>query len=358
MEKFAELFRFSGEKRMNSTIYLPKPVYFAAHASVVGKHEKDGPLGGDFDLTDKTGTDKFGAETWESSEGEMQRLALSEAMKKASLTDADISMIFAGDLQNQCVGSAYGLLGFDVPFCGLYGACSTSAEGLILASLISSAYGITTAAVASSHNCVAERQFRYPVEYGGQRSPTSQWTVTGAGAFILSPDEKYASAPHITEVLPGRSFDRGINDLNNMGAAMAPAAVDTLCRYFNETGTSPDDFDLIVTGDLGAEGSRILCEFMSAAGFDIRSRHCDCGLLIYDREGTDKHAGGSGCGCSASVLSASVLPRLGKDLHNILFTATGAMMSPASVQQGNSIPAICHLLRICTPERNKNGQNN
>lgn len=342
---------------MKSTIYLPRPVYFVAHASVAGKHENDGPLGGGFDITDPTDTDKFGAETWESAEGEMQRLALSSALKKADLSDADVSLVFAGDLQNQCVGSAYGLLGFDIPYCGLYGACSTSAEGLLLSSLISSAYGLTTAAVASSHNCAAERQFRYPVEYGGQRSPTSQWTVTGAGAFILSSDESYVASPCVTEVLPGRSFDRGINDLNNMGAAMAPAAVDTLCRYFDETGHAPDDFDLIVTGDLGAEGSRILCEFMSAAGHDIRSRHCDCGLLIYDRDGSDKHAGGSGCGCSAAVLSASLLPRMGTELHDILFTATGAMMSPASVQQGNSIPAICHLLRICTPERSKNGQN-
>lgn len=342
---------------MVSTIKLPRPVMFASHASAAGKHENDGPLGGLFDVTDATDTDKFGADTWESAEGEMSRMALSAAMKKASLTDADLSAVFAGDLQNQCVGSAYGLLGFDVPYFGLYGACSTAAEGLILAALVSSAYGLTAAAVASSHNCAAERQFRYPVEYGGQRAPTSQWTVTGAGAFILSADEKYCSSACITEVLPGRSIDRGINDLNNMGAAMAPAAVDTLCRYFDETGHSPDDFDLIVTGDLGAEGSRILCEFMAASGRDIRSRHCDCGLVIYDREGSDKHAGGSGCGCSASVLSASILPRMGHDLHDILFTATGAMMSPASVQQGNNIPGICHLLRICTHERSKNGQN-
>ena len=336
---------------MRSTIKLSRDVYIIASASVVGKHEDDGPLGGRFDVTDETGTDEFGAKTWESAEGEMQRLALSEALRKASMTDAELAAIFAGDLQNQCVGSAYGLLGFDAPYFGLYGACSTCAEGLILASLISSAYGLTTAAVASSHNCAAERQFRYPVEYGGQRAPTAQWTVTGAGAFVLSADEKHRGSPKITEVLPGRSIDRGINDLNNMGAAMAPAAIDTLCRYFDETGRSPDSFDMIVTGDLGAEGSRILTEFLSAAGHDVSSRHADCGLMIYDREKSDKHSGGSGCGCSASVLSASILPRMGVDLHDILFMATGALMSPASVQQGNSIPGICHLLRICADKR-------
>ncbi len=328
---------------MKSLLKLPRPVGFVSYASVGGKNESEGPLGGGFDLTDETGTDKFGQDTWEMSESELQRLAVSKALEKAGMCDTDLYALFAGDLQNQCVGSAYGTVGFDVPYFGLYGACSTSVEGLILASLVASAYGVPTASVASSHNCAAERQFRSPIEYGGQRAPTSQWTVTGAGAFVLSAD---ASAPRITEIMPGRSIDRGINDLNNMGAAMAPAAIDTLTRYFDESGTSPDDFDLIVTGDLGAEGSRILCEFMADAKRDIASVHCDCGLMIYDREGTDRHSGGSGCGCSASVLASHLLPRMGKDLHRILFTATGAMMSPASVWQGNSIPGICHLICI------------
>ncbi len=332
---------------MKSRIILPRPVAFISHASVAGRHETDGPIGG-FDVTDETGTDKFGCETWESAEGEMQRLALSAALGKSFLREDDIYALFAGDLQNQCVASAYGLADFDIPYFGLYGACSTAAEGLILASLVASAYGVTTAAVASSHNCAAERQFRSPVEYGGQRAPTAQWTVTGAGAFILSAkgSTEICLSPAVTEVLPGRTVDRGISDLSNMGAAMAPAAFDTLTRFFDESGTSPDDFDLILTGDLGAEGGRILCEFMSASGRDIRAVYADCGLMIYDREGTDKHAGGSGCGCSASVLSAAILPRMGRDLHDVLFMATGAMMSPASVWQGETIPSICHLLRI------------
>ncbi len=329
-----------------SIIRLPRRVYIAGAASVAGANEEAGPFGGLYDVTDATGTDRFGKDTWEVAEGEMQRLALTAALAKSGLCESDIYAIFSGDLQNQCVGSNYGLLDFDVPFFGLYGACSTSAEGLILASLISSAYGVNAATAASSHNSAAERQFRYPIEYGGQRAPTAQWTVTGAGAFVLS-TEKREGEPFITEVLPGRSIDKGINDLNNMGAAMAPAAVDTLTRYFKESGTAPADFDLIVTGDLGYEGSRILKEFMADGGYNIAPRHVDCGLLIYDREKSDKHAGGSGCGCSAAVLAAYILPRMRRGkLHRILFMATGALMSPASVWQGNNIPGICHLLRI------------
>lgn len=337
---------------MNSIINLSRPVYILSSASVAGANEEKGPLGGTFDVTDETQTDGFGKKTWEESEGEMQRLALETALLKAKLSESDICAVFAGDLQNQCVGSNYGLLDFDIPFFGLYGACSTCAEGLILASLLSSGYGKVTAVVASSHNCAAERQFRFPIEYGGQRAPTAQWTVTGAGAFILSPEKNGAeSLPYIADVLPGRSIDRGINDLNNMGAAMAPAAIDTLKRYFDESGRDADSFDMILTGDLGAEGSRILKDFMQANGYSIGEVHADCGLMIYDREGDDRHAGGSGCGCSASVLSAHILPRMvgggrGKELNDILFLATGALMSPASVQQGNNIPGICHLVHI------------
>ncbi len=337
-------------------ITLPTPVRFVAAASVGGAEEEAGPLGAFLDVNDVGGDDKFGTSSWEAAEGEMQRRALTTALGKAKLTEHDIDGVFAGDLQNQCVGSNYGLLDFDIPYFGLYGACSTCAEALILSSVYCS--GLMTgpvAAVASSHNCAAERQFRYPIEYGGQRAPTAQWTVTGAGAFILSNDAE-ASLPMITDVLPGRTVDRGINDLNNMGAAMAPAAIDTLKRYFDETGRSPDSFDMIVTGDLGAEGTHILREFMASLGVDISAVHEDCGLLIYDVDGGDKHAGGSGCGCSATVLAASILPRMGlptvmpapegKRLHDVLFMATGALMSPASVWQGNNIPGICHLVHI------------
>ena len=310
---------------------------------IVGKKEHEGPLGRFFEKFDET--DEFGMKTWEQSESETQRLALCAALDAGRLGIHEIDAIFAGDLINQCTSSGYGLANFDAPFFGLYGACSTIAEGLILASmLVDSGKFSKAAAVTSSHNCSAERQFRFPLEYGGQRPPTAQWTVTGAGAFIVG---GHSGSPFITEVLPGRVTDKGITDANNMGAAMAPAAADTLKRYFDESGKKPGDFSAIFTGDLGFEGSGILVDFLAAEGYDISGVHRDCGLLMYDRVGQDVHAGGSGCGCSASVLSAYIIRKLLEgELRDILFIATGALMSPASVQQGLTIPGIAHLLRI------------
>ena len=257
-------------------------------------------------------------------------------------------MLFAGDLLNQCVGSSYGLLSYDIPYIGLYGACSTSVEGLLLASaMVGGGHATVTAAVTSSHNAAAERQFRSPLEYGGQRPPTGQWTVTGAGAFVVTAPELAAGheLARVTHALPGIVVDMGITDVSNMGAAMAPAAVSTLMRYFDESGTFPTDYDLIVTGDLGWEGSRILCDLMMAEGRDIASRHNDCGKMIFSHSTQDTHSGGSGCGCAAVVLGGYLLPMLHRgDLHRILFLATGAMMSPDSVKQGQSIPAVAHLI--------------
>ena len=313
-----------------------------AAASAVGKHEYEGPLGDAFDLHDST--DKFGMRTWEKAESEMQRLAFNTALAKASVTEREVGALFAGDLLNQCAGSAYGLLDFDIPYFGLYGACSTAAEGLILAAMTCGAgYVSTCAAVTSSHFCSAERQYRTPLEYGAQRSPTAQWTVTGAGAFLV----RREGGVRITEALPGIVVEKGITDAANMGAAMAPAAADTLRRYFRQTEDLPQSFDRIVTGDLGAEGGALLCELLLAEGLDLRSRYDDCGMMIYDRERQDMHAGGSGCGCSAVVLASHLLPRLERgDLRRILFLGTGAMMSPASIQQGQAIPAVAHLLRL------------
>ena len=312
-------------------------------ASVVGKWEYDGPLGECFDLHDST--DKFGMSTWELAESEMQRLAFNTALAKLSASERSIDALFAGDLLNQCVSSSYGLLDFDIPYFGLYGACSTAAEGLMMAAAyVSAGYFETAAAVTSSHYCSAERQYRSPVEYGAQRSPTAQWTVTGAGAFII----KNAGDVRITEGLPGIVVEKGISDASNMGAAMAPAAADTLARYFGISGRSPSDFDLIVTGDLGHEGGTILCELMASRGFDISSCYNDCGTMIYDRKRQDKHAGGSGCGCSAVVLASHLYPRLeAGELKNVLLIGTGAMMSPSSIQQGQAIPAVAHLIRLC-----------
>ena len=312
-------------------------------ASVVGKYEHEGPLGDCFDLHDST--DKFGMNTWERAESEMQRLAFNTALAKASASEREVEALFAGDLLNQCVGSSYGLLDFDIPYFGLYGACSTAAESIMLAaSFVSADYATTAAAVTSSHYCSAERQYRTPLEYGAQRSPTAQWTVTGSGAFILGKEGR----ARVTEAMAGIVVEKGINDASNMGAAMAPAALNTLCRYFSESGRAPEEFDLIVTGDLGYEGGSILCELMVAEGFDIRDRYNDCGVMIYDRQAQDKHAGGSGCGCSAVVLASHLLPRIERgELRRILFMGTGAMMSPASLQQGMAIPAVAHLVCIC-----------
>ena len=320
-------------------------------ATVVGGKEREGPLGAHFDFyNDK---DSFGQETWEQAESEMQRMAFAAAMGKAGLAVTEVDVLLAGDLLNQCVGSAYGLLTYDVPYFGLYGACSTCAEGLLLASsLITGGLVRIAAAVTSSHNAAAERQFRSPVEYGGQRPPTGQWTVTGSGAFFLTSATNTDKMPlaYITAGMPGIVVDRGISDANNMGAAMAPAAESTLARYFAESSTRPEDYDLIVTGDLGFEGGRILCDLMAARGLDISSRYNDCGMMIFSRNTQDTHCGGSGCGCSAVVLGAYLLPRLARgELSRILFMATGAMMSPDSVKQGETIPAVAHLLCLESP---------
>lgn len=324
-------------------------VGFSASASAVGKCESQGPIGDCFDIHDNT--DRFGKSTWEKAESEMQRLALGTALSKQKLAEDDIDALFAGDLLNQCVGSSYGLVDFDIPYFGLYGACSTAIEGIILAATLCSTDQVKRCAVVtSSHNSAAERQYRSPIEYGGQRPPTAQWTVTGSGAFII----EHNTDIEIVEAMPGIVVDKGISDANNMGAAMAPAAISTLTRYFKASNTTPDDFDLILTGDLGWEGGSILCELMQVEGYDIRKKYNDGGMLIYDREAQDMHAGGSGCGCSAVVLASYILPKLARgELSDILVIGTGAMMSPSSVLQGESIPAVAHLVRIKSSKRER-----
>ena len=326
-----------------SVVKFSDPPSIISGSAVVGGKEHEGPLGDEFDIHDPTSA--FGMDTWEKSESEMQRIAVNTALAKAKLHLNDIDVIFAGDLMNQCTSSAYGVLGFGTPYFGIYGACSTFTEGTALASMmINAGYYEKCAVVTSSHFCSAERQFRFPIEYGGQRTPTAQWTVTGAGAIILSHG---GDGPYVREVMPGIPIDKGITDSSNMGAAMAPAAIDTFTRYFDETGKSPDDFDLILTGDLGREGHRIMCEFMRAAGYDMYRNYNDCGLLIFNAKAQDVHAGGSGCGCAATVFSSYILNnlKLGK-INDVLFAATGALMSPDALKQGCSIPGIAHLVHI------------
>ena len=328
--------------------WIPTDCGIRSAASVVGRKEKEGPLGDCFDLHDAD--DRFAQTTWEKAESEMQRLALNTALAKGEMDERELDAIFAGDLLNQCVGAAYGLKDFSVPYFGLYGACSTVAEGLTLAALlVSGGVAERAAAVASSHYCSAERQYRSPIEYGGQRAPTAQWTVTGAGAFVVAPASE--SQVLIRGVCPGMVCENGVRDVANMGAAMAPAAADTLLRYFVATGSSPRDFDLIVTGDLGHEGGSILCELMRMEGADIASVYDDCGRMIYDKESQDTHAGGSGCGCSAAVTASYLLPKIASgELRRVLLLGTGAMMSPQSLQQGQYIPAIAHLVCLAHKE--------
>lgn len=337
---------------MKNRIKLKSPVYIVASASAVGHEEASGPLGEYFDMA-VLGDDLFGEDTWERAEAAILRRAVSTVLSKALMTEGDIDAVLSGDLVNQCISSAYGLCEMKTPFLGLYGACSTAAEGLLLSSLLSSAYRLRCVSATSSHNATAERQFRSPLEYGGQRSPTSQWTVTGAGAFAVSYDisdairaasERDRYIPEIGEVLVGRMIDAGITDSANMGAAMAPAAADTLMRYFEDGGEEPS---LIVTGDLGYEGSEILKDIMKANGRDISHILTDCGLMIYDREGQDKHSGGSGCGCSASVLASVLLENIRSGvLGDILFVGTGALMNTMSLYQGQSIPSVAHLVHV------------
>jgi len=312
-------------------------------ASVVGSKEGEGPLGNCFDKVIEDS--HFGKETWEQAESHFQLEAVCTAINKAGLVKEDIDAVFSGDLINQCIGSAYGLRELEIPFLGLYGACSTMAEGLLLSTVMIDSMAVgRAAAVTSSHFSTAERQFRFPLSYGGQRTPTSQWTCTASGSVIISREK---GEIEIVGGCIGKITDMGISDINNMGSAMAPAAAETIKRYLEATSTSPENYDYIVTGDLGIVGSKLLVEFLLKQGIDISRQHRDCGKMIFDPESQDTHCGGSGCGCSGSVLCGFFLPELlSGNAKNILFAATGALMSPMSLQQGETIPTISHLVHL------------
>ena len=321
------------------TVALLRPPSVVSYANVGGKFEANGPLAGHFDLlcTDSF----FGKDTWERAESAMQQEALTRALEKGGLTPAELDYVLAGDLLNQCIGTAFGLRDFQIPFFGLYGACSTMGESLALGSLlISGGHARTAACMTSSHYCTAERQYRMPVPYGSQRTPTAQWTATGSGCCLLACE---GEGPYITHVTTGKIVDKGVTDANNMGAAMAPAAYDTLCALFRDTRTKPEDYDLIVTGDLGRLGHQIVSDFFARDGLPLGERYTDCGLLLYDIESQDMHCGGSGCGCSASVLCGYLLRGMREGKWNrIIFAPTGALLSPTTTFQGESIPGICH----------------
>ncbi|MEA4832834.1 MAG: stage V sporulation protein AD [Oscillospiraceae bacterium] len=324
-------------------VFTKKPKIISV-SSVVGKKEKDGPLGSLFDFS--YADTKASQKTWEKAESEFVKKAFEIALSKASLKNDDVDTVFCGDLINQCTVSTYGLIDRQIPYFGIYGACSTFAEGLILSgNAVESGFSEISASATSSHFCTAERQYRFPIEYGCQRTPTSQNTVTAAGAVIIS--SKHESNIYLNEALCGIPIQKGITDINNMGAAMAPAAADTIIRYFKLSGNNPRNFDIIATGDLGEEGHSILLEILSREGVEIGSNFTDCGKLIYDIKKQDMHAGGSGCGCSAAVTNAYFYKLLIENkIKDLLIIGTGALLSPLSSLQGMETPGIAHLIRI------------
>ena len=324
-----------------STLLFPSKPAIAGFYSVVGKKEWEGPLKEWFDLT--IGEGHIGMESWEKAESKLIELSTNGALQTAGLKKEDISLFFGGDLLNQCIATNYTLRALQIPFLGLYGACSTMAESLIAGAMcVDGGFANNVLCATSSHFCSAERQFRFPLEYGGQRPQSAQWTVTGSGATVLS---NQGTGIRITRACAGKVIDAGVKDLNNMGAAMAPAACDTLCAFFEDTNTTPWHYDLIVTGDLGNIGKNLLKELLFQNGYAANNLE-DCGALIFS-EDQDAHAGGSGCGCSASVLNSYLLKQMQRGRwHNILFMATGALMSPTSALQGESIPAIAHLVQL------------
>lgn len=324
------------------TVQLSHPPSVVSFANIGGRMEGQGPLS---DYFDELSPDTFfGKKTWEQGESAMQERVLRRALEKGGLTAGELDYVLAGDLLNQCIGTSFGLRSFHIPFYGLYGACSTMGESLSLAALlIDGGFARLAAAMTSSHYCTAERQYRMPVPYGSQRTPTAQWTATAAGAVILS---RSGRGPKITHVTVGRVVDLGVKDANNMGAAMAPAACDTIAAHLQDTGRSPGFYDLIVTGDLGRLGSQLLLELLERRGI-VLDNHTDCGCLLFDQKRQDVHCGGSGCGCSASVLTGYLLNGMREGRwKNILFCPTGALHSPTSAFQGESVPGICHAIAI------------
>lgn len=315
-------------------------------SSVVGPKESEGPLSIYFDK--KFDNALYDETSFEKAESKMIMTAVDTLLSKIPTDNSSIDYIFAGDLLNQCIATGYAVRELEIPFFGLYGACSTYVESLILASsFVNAKYGKKTIATASSHFCSSERQFRLPLEQGTQRSPTQQWTVTGCGAALVTENTNNIKVPVVTHATVGKIVDMGIKDIANMGAAMAPAAFDTIMTHLEDTKRKPDYYDLILTGDLGTLGSEILVDLLSKKGIDIKANHNDCGKLIFDIEGQDMHAGGSGCGCCASVFSGYIYELLKtKKINKVLLVATGALMSPTSLGQGESIPSIAHAIAI------------
>ena len=331
------------KKLGKQTLQLDNKPSILNTASIVGPKEMNGPLAKYFD---KCVEDEFwGESSWEKAESKFIKETVNTALGKADISSQDIDYVFAGDLLNQCISSSFGIRDSNMPFFGLFGACSTFVEGLCLGSVFMDSGACKNILCAtSSHFCSAEKQFRFPLELGNQRTPTSQWTVTGSGAAVLG---KKDSGPYITHITPGMIVDLGIKDANNMGAAMAPAALSTLCAHFEDTGRTPDYYDAIITGDLGYLGKEILIDLAKTKGYDIASNYNDCGVLIFDKKKQDTHSGGSGCACIATVFSGYLYKMmLEGNIKKLLLIATGALTNSTTSQQGESIPGIAHAVSI------------
>lgn len=322
---------------------LNMPPVITAWSSIAGKKESEGPLASYFDVTSQDSY--FGQKTWELGEREMQQTALRMLANKAGISSEEFGLVYSGDLLNQCIGSSFSLRNMHIPHLGLYGACSTMAESLLLGAMtVGGGFSDHVVCMTSSHFASSERQYRFPLNYGGQRPPTSQWTVTGSGAVLLS---QKGTGPVITGCTIGNVTDLAIKDANNMGAAMAPAAYNTIYSHFKDFNINADHYDLIITGDLGQLGKDILMNLCSKGGISLGGKLTDCGTLVYDSIKQDVHSGGSGCGCSAITLCGYYLPKLqDKQLNRILFCGTGALLSPTSIQQGLPISGVCHAVVI------------
>lgn len=331
-------------KKIGRTCLFDEPPVIVGSAGVAGKKEGEGPLGADFDAVYNDTT--MGEDSYELAESALLKDAIVRAMDSANVSAGQIDFLLTGDLLDQCVGSCFAVKDLNIPFVGMYGACSTMALTLCTGAMLVDSGAECCIAGASSHFASSERQFRYPLEYGSQRPPTAQWTVTGAGAAVIGKNRQ--SGIKIKAVHIGTVTDLGIKDANNMGAAMAPAAARTINDFFVDTGTVAEDYDMILTGDLGYTGTELLHEVLELEyKTDIRSRHNDCGKLIYNLKEQDVNSGGSGCGCSASVLCSHIFKKMNRgELNKILFVATGALMSPTSSKQGRTIPGIAHAVLL------------
>lgn len=329
-----------------ASVQLDEAVYIRNSASIVGKKEGEGPFGLLFDMVGED--DLFGCNTWEEAESSLQKDAVYLALGKAGMKPEEIDYIFAGDLLGQSIATSFGIASYQIPTFGVYGACSTCGESMMLGTMaVAGGFAEKVLCVTSSHFASAEKEFRFPLEYGNQRPLSASWTVTGSGAFVLAREAGEKARAKITGLTTGKIMDYGLKDSMNMGACMAPAAADSLAQHFQDFGRKPEDYDKIITGDLGKVGQTVLVDLLREKGFDISGVHMDCGIEIYDAQTQDTHAGGSGCGCSAVTLSAYILKQLEEgNWHRVLFMPTGALLSKTSFNEGQSVPGIAHGLVI------------